>query len=139
MKPVFAALSITILACSVATSPDSTRVVGTIIGFSANDPRVEIVAQGSTAHVTIITYGSGCDSIADTDARVLGLVAEVTPHDLRGTCPQRNLVELRHTVDVTFSQQGTAQIVVKGVDATRRSSANPNGDLVSIQREVVLR
>jgi hypothetical protein len=92
--------------------------------------------------VAVTTYGDGCHRRGDTEVRVTGLVATVTPYDytaLPGTPCTRQLVSMRHTAAVTFEQAGTAQIQVRGLDGSTRHAANLVGDTLVVERTVPVR
>jgi hypothetical protein len=125
--------------CSTVTNPIGTRVIGAIAGFTADDPRIDLVAEGKTVHVKVLTYGAPCDSAAETRVTVSGLAAEVVPYDFRGDCPQRSLKTIEHAVTIAFTASGTASVTVRGIDASKRTSANPVGDTVAVLRDIVLR
>lgn len=124
--------------CSSSTEPTATRVLGTIIGFNADDPQISVVVDGRAARVTVLTYGNGCFSAAGTDVEVNRLEATVAPYDYDPGCNQRDLRQVEHTATVHFDEAGTAQIYIKGLDVSRLSSSNPVGDTVMVERTVMI-
>ncbi|MGQ0560285.1 MAG: hypothetical protein ACT443_00260 [Gemmatimonadota bacterium] len=117
-------------ACSSSTDFDGVRVLGTIKGFDDNDPHVDIVGIGRFITVTVVTYGDNCFSVAETEVRLNGMTAFVTPYDLDRRCPERIQVNLSHVATVQFPGTGTAEIVVRGLDASVRNESGSVGDTV---------
>jgi hypothetical protein len=103
------------------------------------DPQILLRAEGRTAAVTIVTYGNGCYSAAYTHVELNGQEALLAPFDWKPGCPQRDQKRVVHTVSVRFDQPGIANIRVRGIDASIRSSSNVRGDSVTVLRSVVLR
>jgi hypothetical protein len=125
--------------CSSATVPSAAHVLGVIAGYNDDDPRIELVVQGRTVNLTVMTYGNSCFSAADTDVRVSGLNAVVTPYDQDPECSDRALKQIEHVVAVQFTEPGTARILVRGINASTRTSSNMAGDTVTIERSVSIR
>ena len=118
---------------------DRVRQLGEIKGYNNDDPRIEISTSGRTVQVVVTTYGDGCLSKGDTEVRVEGLEADITPYDYTappGSVCTRQLVSVRHTATVTFSGAGEATIRIHGIDASKRSAANMRGDRIVVERKV---
>lgn len=129
------------LACSSSTAPESQhqRVLGVIAGYSfaGTEPTIEV--NGRWVTVTVYTFGNGCYSALDTEVRVVGLEAFVTPYDANPGCFTRDLKAVPHQAVLHFSAPGTARINLRGIDRTTRNSQNMVGDTITIQRTVELR
>jgi hypothetical protein len=68
----------------------------------------DTVAQGTTFIVTVITSGDGCDLMGDTESRVSGLLAEITPYDFREVDENCTSIgaRLTHRVPLAFLKSG---------------------------------
>lgn len=134
MGPLANSLLFFALACTGFTGVDQSRVLGTIAGFAAEDPRIEITPTGRQVTVAVTTYGGGCDSQGETEVEVSGLEATVEPYDyaaLPGSPCNRMLRSFRHATTVRFGRSGAARIVVRGLKA-------PSGDTLTVERSVLL-
>lgn len=126
---------------SATQEESAVRVMGRIKGYNNDDPRVEVSSSGRTATVNVTSYGDGCYRKGETVVNVNGLVAEIVPYDYTapaGTACTRQLVSIQHTATVEFEQAGTATVRVRGVDVSRRSSANPSGEIITVERSIQL-
>ena len=139
MRIVAAAALAAIVGCSSTADPRVNRVVGAIVGYTPNDPQIDVAVDGRTVDARILTYGSPCDSPADTEVRQSGAMADVTVYDYRMECAERSLLTMEHHVTIHFPDAGTVQLIVHGVDASTRSSTNPTGDPSVAQQQVVLK
>ena len=120
-------------------SAQRVRILGTIKGYNTDDPHIDVSSSGRTAQVVVITYGDGCLTKGDTEVRVAGLVADITPYDYTappGSICTRQLVSVRHTATVTFAGAGEATIRIHGMDASNLSAANMRGDRIIVERKV---
>lgn len=98
------------------------RVQGTIIFY--NDPvQVEVparVTRGEPFTVSVVTQVGGCLEPGDTEVRVEGLRAEVTPYDKDFTTPgipcTTDIEFYTHTATLSFEEVGTAEIVFRGLE-----------------------
>jgi hypothetical protein len=90
----------------------------------------DTVAPGTTFIVTVITSGDGCDRMGDTESRVSGLVAEITPYDFRQVDENCTSIGARftHRVPLAFETVGRGRVIVKARDLF--------GDPVQFEREV---
>lgn len=128
------------VACSSILNPvGQERVIGAIAGFNQNDPRIEVpgtVARGQQFQVEVTTYGSGCTSKGETEVRIQGLSAVITPYAFEKSggrkvvCPDI-LNAFRHVATVRFEQPGTARVVVQG-------RQQPSGEVIAAERTVVV-
>lgn len=132
---MFGALVLT--GCSI-TEPEPLPVLATIAGYNADDPFVTVTVTGTTATVTVRTYGSGCSSMGDTDVQVNGLEALVVPYDYEPGCTNRVLFQFQHTAAVEFDTTGSAVIRVRGLDGRTVSQLHPMPDTVVVERTVDL-
>jgi hypothetical protein len=123
----------------VLASGNGSRELGAIAGFQSGDPHVAIDVQGRTVTVTVHSYGNGCYSVAETEVRLSGMDAVVSPYDWNPGCPQRDLKTVVHATSMGFGASGTAHILVRGIDASTRSSRNLVGDTITVRRTVLLR
>jgi hypothetical protein len=115
------------------------RILGTVKGYNNDDPRIEISASGRVVQVAVTTYGGGCMSKGNTDARVSALYADVTPWDNTappGTGCTRQLVSVRHTARLQFDRAGKAFIRVHGLDASTANATKLRGDTIVVKRTV---
>lgn len=133
MRPTLTSLLAFALACGASPQDvDQTRVLGTIAGFTAEDPRIQITTAGREATVAVTTYGGGCDSQGDTEAEVSDLEAVVTPYDYArrpGASCTRLLRTFRHETTIRFERSGLARVIVQGLEA-------PSGDTLRAERSV---
>ncbi len=111
------------------------RVVGEITSFSEQDAITvpAVVQQGTSFTATVITLGGGCMEQGETEVKVQGLRAEVTPYDYKITPPFGAVCPLYgqdyiHTATLSFAERGTAtvlfhgrQVTVNGATATSES------------------
>lgn len=112
------------------------RVIGTI-DFHQDPVRIEVppaVAAGVPFAVRLVTYGNGCVEKGDTEVRVEGMAAVVTPYDLvlRGQPCVEILRMHEHTAWLRFDAPGRARVAVRG----RRE---PSGEIVTFERSVDVR
>jgi hypothetical protein len=93
----------------------------------------DTVVQGTTFIVTVITSGDGCDRMGDTESRVSGLLAEITPYDFRQVDENCITIGARftHRVPLAFETGGRGRVIVKARDIW--------GDPVQFEREVWVR
>lgn len=112
-----------------------------VIEFYSETARVELpgaVRAGEPFTVVVTTYGNGCVSPADTEVRVRGRVAEVTPYDHDqarapgGAACTDQLNVFPHRATVRFDTPGPARVRVHG----RRE---PGSEAVTVERPVVVR
>ena len=89
--------------------------------------------------MTVLTYGNRCFSAADTEVRIAAQEAVVTPYDRDPGCPERDLKQIEHSATVRFTEAGDYRILVRGIDASTRSSINLVGDTVVVVRTVTIR
>lgn len=140
MRLITLALLAVVLGCSSTTEPDQIQVLGTIVGFNQDDPRIEVTADGRVVTVRVTTYGNGCYSKGITKTAVDGLEATITPWD-RTVAPSSNvactdiLLSFTHEAELRFDAAGTARILVRGVDAGT-ASAGKRGETVTVERTV---
>lgn len=139
MRPLILAAATFLFGCSSSVAPDTPRVLGTIIGYSPDDPEIETTVSGRLLTVQVTTYGNGCYSSAGTEVSVRGLEATLTPYDYEPGCATRDLIRVRHTATVQFEEGGTARIRVRGLDVSDRSAEDMVGDTVTVERTVTLR
>ena len=98
----------------------------------------ESVARGQAFAVEVTAYGGDCVSKGDTEARVDGLSAEVTPYDWEVTrLPPRTGCSIairphEHIASLRFDQAGTGRVVIHG----RRK---PSGEVITVERQVKVR
>ena len=109
-----------------------------IAGLSTADPRIALQVQGRIVNVSVITYGAPCDSAARTDVQLSDLTAVVSPYDRRGGCPDRSLATFEHNVTIEFRHSGAARVRVRALDASPRSAANPSGDTIVVERQLIV-
>ena len=117
-------------------------VLGTIAGYNDGDPDVAVVVSGRTAMVRVTTYGDGCYSKGPTEVTVEGSEVLVTPYDYTeppGTLCTRILESFSHEATVTFGGPADAVIRVLGIDMSRVSAANMDGDTLVVSRTVQVR
>ncbi len=133
--------ALSVLACSSSTAPESRhpRVLGVIAGYTtaATEPTFEV--NGRWVTVTVYTFGNRCVSALDTEVRIVGLEAFVTPYDVNPGCPFRDLKAMPHRAVLRFSSSGIARINLRGISSPTRADQNPAGDTITIQRIVELR
>lgn len=140
MRLITLALLAAALGCSSTTEPDQIQVLGTIMGFNQDDPRIEVTADGRVVTVRVTTYGNGCYSQGVTKTSVDGLEATITPLD-RTVAPSSNvacrsiLLSFTHEAELHFDASGTARILVRGLDASTASAGN-RGATVTVERTV---
>ncbi|MEX0909542.1 MAG: hypothetical protein WDZ58_07235 [Gemmatimonadaceae bacterium] len=130
-----------VLGCTTTTAPDRVRQLGEIAGFNNGDPYVTIEQDGRRVDVSITTYGDGCHTQGETEVVMNGLGAEVTPYDYsaaRGSFCTRELRSSVHRASLNFERSGMAQIRIRGIDASTRSSTNLIGDTLVVVRTVEL-
>ncbi len=149
MRGALLAFSALLLGCAAigtetddGTRPDAVRVMGEIKGYNNDDPRIEIVPGTRSALVRVTTYGGGCHSRGDTEVRVDGMVATVTPYDYTappGTVCTQPLISFIHEANISFPSSGTALIRVRGIDRSTRSAQNMIGDTITVERSVEVR
>ena len=121
--------------------PNRVRVLGSIAGYNNDDPRIEFVPGNGSVLVRVTTYGDGCHSKGETEVRVDGMEALVTPYDYTappGTVCTRQLVSTIHEATVQFPGSGTARVRVRGLDRSRMSTQNMIGDTITVERSVVI-
>lgn len=140
MRPPRTALAAALVAgaCAFATEPKEVRVLGTIAGYNAGDPYVEVPAnaeRGVPFAVAVRTYGNGCYRAGNTEVRVVGPAAvEVAPYDFTrvgGVCTDI-LKGSTHRATVRFDAAGPARVRVRG----RRA---PGGADLVVERDVLVR
>ncbi len=76
----------------------------------------EPVVAGSAEEVLVVTYGGACDEVAPSAVVVTGNTAVIDTKVRVGrseVCPAP-LVPKTHRVEVTFSNPGPAEVVVRG-------------------------
>jgi hypothetical protein len=143
----------TLLACGVATEPEpagmagspnvaADQQLGAIKGFMEGDPRITVRTEGRSVVVAVTTYGDGCYRKGQTHVTVSGMVADVRPYDVvppAGTNCTRQLVAGIHEAVISFPSSGTARIRVHGYDASTRNAQNMLGDVIVVERQVVIR
>ncbi len=133
-------LGCTVLACSSITGEEDIereRMIGTIEFYS--DPvRIQLpdtVQRGVTFPVRVRTYGGGCIDEGDTEVKVNGLAAQVTPYDIEvthlppGYACTADLRLYEHVGQVRFDQPGTATLIVRG-------RKKPEKTIISVERTV---
>jgi len=136
-----ACVLVLVVSCSGVTEPPRVRVLGAVAGYQDDDPRIALRTEGRTVHVTISTYGGGCDSRGDTEVVVQGLVADISPYDytaVAGTACTRELKTFLHEVAVEFQEGGTARLRIRGIDTRALTTANMIGDTIIVERSVAL-
>ena len=118
------------------------RVLGTIAFY--DDP-VEIilpaaVARGETLIVAVTTYGGGCLKQGDTEVRVTGLEAQITPYDLATSVPEypctADLAFYTHTAELRFTETGEARIQVTGL---QKNDQNVQSVVTHVTRTLTVR
>ncbi len=100
------------------------RVVGEITSFG-EEAAITVpasVAQGKPFEVTVITAGGGCMEQGNTEVKVRGLRADITPYDyeivpIGGGCTLIGQDYL-HTATLSFAEKGTATITFYGREQT---------------------
>jgi hypothetical protein len=98
----------------------------------------ESVARGQEFVVKVTTYGSDCVGKGDTEARVNGLSAVVTPYDWEVTrLPPKTGCSIairphEHTASLRFDQAGSGRLVIRG----RRK---PSGNVITVERRIEVR
>lgn len=124
-------------ACSPTEPGAPVRELGYIESYpSPVEATVPATARaGEPFTVRVVTRGSGCTSAGDTEARVSGAAADVSPYDLRQegpgiACPDI-LRSLTHEATLRFDAPGTATVRVHG----RRE---PGGDRLTVTRTVTI-
>jgi hypothetical protein len=138
MRPLPFAFSALLLlaACSSVSAPDESRVVGAIAGYNADDPHVDAPTtadRGVPFPVVVRTYGGGCERADDTEVRVVGLTADVTPYDvtrLQAVCTQ----QLK-----TFTHTALVRIDVAGAGHVRVHGRGLGGEDILVERDVQVR
>lgn len=149
---VWMALALVVAACGSPSEPappsqsglpdppaGRVRVLGSIIGYNRDDPRISIVQNGRTVSVSVTTYGGGCHSGGETVVQVSGLFVDITPYDFTattGTVCTQPLLSFVHEATVRFDVVGTAHIRIHGVDARANNWA---GKQVVVERTVAVR
>lgn len=121
---------------------DRVLVLGTIAGYRDGDPDIGIVTSGRSATVRVTTYGGGCHSKGPTEVVVEGTEVLVTPYDYTepaGTPCTRILNVFTHEATVTFGGPADAVIRVLGIDMSRASAEDMDGDTLVVSRTVHVR
>jgi len=113
------ALPLLSVGCSAILGPGSERVVATLAGFNADDPRVEMTVVGSTVHVAVSSYGNGCVSKGSTEVHISGRTADVRPYDVRrrARACESILRTFHHEATIPFAGSGPVTVRVHGRDA----------------------
>ena len=134
----FIVATISVLGCSLFTSPEPRRFLGDIAGYNANDPDIDIRVEHGSVRVRVATYGNSCTTDAGTEVSVLGSEATVSPYDEHGDCLDRVLQEITHTATINFRQPGSVRVLVRGIDRSARSASNLMGDTITVERTVTV-
>jgi hypothetical protein len=127
--------------CAMATEPSHHLELGVIAGFFHDDPFVEVRTSGTSAVVTVTTFGSSCNAKGVTRVTMDGLTATIMPFNHAppaGTPCPRDLRSFVHEATVGFDRSGTARIRVRGIDGRTRSAANLIGDTITVERTVTI-
>jgi hypothetical protein len=117
------------------------RELGAIKGYNNDDPRITLAADGRDVRVRVSTYGGGCHSRGETEVETAGAGALVTPFNYTapaGTPCTRVLRELVHETTIRFQQPGTVTVRVRGIDGSTRHAGNLAGDVITVERTIVL-
>ena len=107
----------------------------TFFGDSAQVTVPASVAVGEPATVVVLTAGGGCIRTGDTEVRVVGLDAELTPYDHFPSAGQVCTADFRlntHTATVQFTQRGRATVRVRGRE-------QPSGRTITVVRQITVR
>lgn len=131
-----AALAVVLSACHILAGPDEVRRMGSIAGYTSDDPRVTLVQVGRRVDVSVISYGGGCERQGDTEVVVTGLEAMVTPFDFTDADAQvctDILKSFDHKASIEFPTGGTATIRVRGLSLVWGVA-----DTIVVTREVTL-
>jgi hypothetical protein len=130
------------MGCTSQTGPDRIRVLGAIMGYNLDDPRIEIVQDQRTVTVRVTTYGNGCYSQGETETAVEGLEANIRPWDYTFSarsdraCPDV-LLSFVHEAVLRFDDAGTVRIRVRGIDAGQAAGGS-RGEVVTVERTVAV-
>lgn len=133
-------LALLVAACGLVTGGDGIvreRLIATI-EFYGDPIRIELpatVRAGVAFQVKVRTYGGGCIDQGDTEVRVTGMTARVTPYDLEVTrlppdyaCTS-DLRVYEHVAEVRFATPGTGTVIVTGL-------RKPENEVISVTRTV---
>jgi hypothetical protein len=137
MRLAIAVVSTVLAACSSATEVNQNRVLGVITGYGEG-PIVEAAVNGRLVSLTVLTYGTRCYSLADTEVRVNGLTVQVLPFDFNPGCPERDLHPIEHKASFEVKGSGFLQLMVRGIDASTRSATNVVGDTITVERSITV-
>ncbi len=119
--PVFVGLLIG--ACGIL-GLDEKRVIGQLLNRPIEDVLVvpDAVLVGEPFTVTVVTTGGGNDRKGETEVRIQGNVATITPYDYKYT-GGGDVLTIQyiwtHTASVRFVEVGEAQVIIR-----TRSRAN---------------
>lgn len=138
MRSFFLVLALTLTGCNDATAPNGARVLGTIKGLTPADPSIQASINGKRVVLSIVTYGSSCYTVAETEVHVSGMSATIRPYDNTGTCSDRMLKQVLHSTSIDFPSTGTATLSITGIDASFQNANNLIGDTITVVREVAI-
>jgi hypothetical protein len=135
------AFAVSLSGCHDSTGPEYKRLPG-LLSLNPEEPARITVPTEATAGVpipvTVITMGGGCVTQGDTEARVSGLAADVTPYDTFAVSLPPNMActeELRlftHVTTVTFASPGTAVVRIHG-------RQHPDVGVITVERTIQIR
>lgn len=123
-------------ACSTPSDPSVQRLA--LLSVSESEPEVSVPAQafvGQPFTVVITTWSGGCIGEGDTDVRVNGQTAVITPFE-KETSPEGGacidvLLKSTREARVTFNAMGTGTIRVLG-----RAERGAGSEIVTVTRAV---
>ena len=130
--------AVSLSSCRNSTGPEYKRLPG-LLSLNPDEPARITVPTEATAGVpipvTVITMGGGCVTQGDTESRVAGLAADVTPYDSfvvslpPNMACTNDLKFLTHAATVTFAMPGTAVVRIHG-------RAHPDVGLITVERTI---
>ena len=111
-------LPVAIASCDTPSGPKEERRIG-VIAFLGNPVAItmpDTVLVGESFSASVRTYGDGCISQDDTEVESAGLSIDITPYDVHsGSRVCTSILNMfDHTVALTVTQPGTAQILFHG-------------------------
>jgi hypothetical protein len=133
---LFVGVPFFLVACATPTDVGS-EVMGTIVGYNDDDPRISLTVDALAIEATIVTYGGGCYAFGRTDTKLSdeAFRIDILPFNAvpsaSASC-SRILKEIPHTVSVPVERPGQYTIVFHGLDA-------PNQEAVSATQTVFVR
>lgn len=129
--------------CGLFTEPDQDVVPARIIREERAAPITlpGTVSRGAQFSVTVTTLEGGCvRRAARTDVTTSGLLAEITPYNVRyvSVICTSDPVAIPHTARIRFTEPGTATVRIRGVRDLSGFERQEPIEWVTLERQVVV-